>query len=575
MMTKINRETYDLLARVHEEGLASNSQRAAFHDKAVAGRSLNRLDDNRYELRNDFDVRFFGEREIDFPGTTALYRDIAEHGIFRNLMIKGRIEPHERRIYEEFTALFATLTPVDMVPAALFITPDPLSPVGRIALVNEVLEHGIDSKETILNAHNDGLNDGELEAAAAVRIDRGLRFHAEFFAETQDPDNDLFRDILENGVVSEEEYAAIAEPYPSDIDGVRRHFQLGDYRDVLVEEAADAPFEVTGRELIVARARVNGVIDADEYKRLTRLVELGSRMTEKQIRQCAEYEAFVAEFGNIADEKAEGLPYSAWHAISFGLVGEAERDESLRREAAIDRDRWVNDDDYDPRVTPLDSMRAARHDQFLAAADATFTPTPPRPEVQPHPSATTTAAGRLAIADYVLGNGLPSEHIVAATLDDIANGLPVESGRREAAERHRLFVEAFADAQDADDLLAYVIQHGLLSRDEYASEYSDSGTPGYCLSAEPLRRYEEFRALVRNTLEAEAAPKVEGEIVALNEDSRTYLFANRDIELTDVRELIVRDSGTHRVRTADGRLHVIAPGWLAITIVDSSQEWTA
>jgi hypothetical protein len=90
-----------------------------------------------------------------------------------------------------------------------------------------------------------------------------------------------------------------------------------------------------------------------------------------------------------------------------------------------------------------------------------------------------------------------------------------------------------------------------------------------------LRRYEEFRALVRNTLEAEAAPKVEGEIVALNEDSRTYLFANRDIELTDVRELIVRDSGTHRVRTADGRLHVIAPGWLAITIVDSSQEWTA
>lgn len=62
--------------------------------------------------------------------------------------------------------------------------------------------------------------------------------------------------------------------------------------------------------------------------------------------------------------------------------------------------------------------------------------------------------------------------------------------------------------------------------------------------------------------------------IALTEKTRVYDFGDTQIVLQEVRELIVRDSGSHRVRTADGKLHVIAPGWFAIHIDDGGKDWT-
>ena len=72
-----------------------------------------------------------------------------------------------------------------------------------------------------------------------------------------------------------------------------------------------------------------------------------------------------------------------------------------------------------------------------------------------------------------------------------------------------------------------------------------------------------------------ALPGVNPVADKLNENSRTYLFPGGDtITVPQVRELLVRPSGNHRLKTADGRLHIIASGWLAISIEDDSKEWT-
>jgi len=62
--------------------------------------------------------------------------------------------------------------------------------------------------------------------------------------------------------------------------------------------------------------------------------------------------------------------------------------------------------------------------------------------------------------------------------------------------------------------------------------------------------------------------------IQLNETSREYIFVGRNVELKGVVELVVRPSGDHRLKTADGRLHIVAPGWLAIHIVDPKADWT-
>jgi len=49
--------------------------------------------------------------------------------------------------------------------------------------------------------------------------------------------------------------------------------------------------------------------------------------------------------------------------------------------------------------------------------------------------------------------------------------------------------------------------------------------------------------------------------------SRTYYFANGGyVTLKDVTELIVQDSGTHRLKTGDGKFHIIPSGWIHIEL---------
>lgn len=62
--------------------------------------------------------------------------------------------------------------------------------------------------------------------------------------------------------------------------------------------------------------------------------------------------------------------------------------------------------------------------------------------------------------------------------------------------------------------------------------------------------------------------------VQLTEKTRVYDFGDKQVTLEEVRELIVRDSGSHCVRTAGGRLHIIAPGWIAVHIDDGGKNWT-
>jgi hypothetical protein len=77
------------------------------------------------------------------------------------------------------------------------------------------------------------------------------------------------------------------------------------------------------------------------------------------------------------------------------------------------------------------------------------------------------------------------------------------------------------------------------------------------------------------TDETDEAPtsKLEGATTALNEAVRTYFFTGRNIELNNVVELTVLPSGTHWLKTSDGKLHIISRGWLAITIEDEN-GWT-
>lgn len=68
--------------------------------------------------------------------------------------------------------------------------------------------------------------------------------------------------------------------------------------------------------------------------------------------------------------------------------------------------------------------------------------------------------------------------------------------------------------------------------------------------------------------------EIDGTTTQLNELSRTYKFAAGSITLLNVLELTTRPSGTHRLKTADGHLHVVRSDWLSIEIDVESKEWT-
>jgi hypothetical protein len=56
------------------------------------------------------------------------------------------------------------------------------------------------------------------------------------------------------------------------------------------------------------------------------------------------------------------------------------------------------------------------------------------------------------------------------------------------------------------------------------------------------------------------------------ERSRTYIYVDRDLVITDVTRICIRPSGSHRLETVNGMKYIVAPGWIAIKIdVDS---WT-
>lgn len=64
------------------------------------------------------------------------------------------------------------------------------------------------------------------------------------------------------------------------------------------------------------------------------------------------------------------------------------------------------------------------------------------------------------------------------------------------------------------------------------------------------------------------------EMIKLNppERARTYQFPSGKVELAGITEFCARPSGTHRLRTADGKLHIIPVGWIHVEI--DADEWT-
>lgn len=59
------------------------------------------------------------------------------------------------------------------------------------------------------------------------------------------------------------------------------------------------------------------------------------------------------------------------------------------------------------------------------------------------------------------------------------------------------------------------------------------------------------------------------ELTKLNpsEKSRVYTFPGGEkIALTGVTHFLARESGTHRLQTADGKLHIVPVGWIHVEI---------
>lgn len=55
------------------------------------------------------------------------------------------------------------------------------------------------------------------------------------------------------------------------------------------------------------------------------------------------------------------------------------------------------------------------------------------------------------------------------------------------------------------------------------------------------------------------------------EKSRTYTFPGGElVKIDNVTHFLARDSGTHRLQTADGKLHIVPVGWLHISIEAAS-----
>ena len=61
--------------------------------------------------------------------------------------------------------------------------------------------------------------------------------------------------------------------------------------------------------------------------------------------------------------------------------------------------------------------------------------------------------------------------------------------------------------------------------------------------------------------------------MTLKETERIYHFPKGErVVLKEVRKIVIEPSGTHKIKTADGKRHIIKPDWLSIEI-DGEENW--
>lgn len=66
---------------------------------------------------------------------------------------------------------------------------------------------------------------------------------------------------------------------------------------------------------------------------------------------------------------------------------------------------------------------------------------------------------------------------------------------------------------------------------------------------------------------------LEGMTTKVEETERVYHFPKGDrVVLRNVFELVVRPSGTHRLKTKDKKMHIVPTGWIHIEIL-SPKDW--
>lgn len=65
---------------------------------------------------------------------------------------------------------------------------------------------------------------------------------------------------------------------------------------------------------------------------------------------------------------------------------------------------------------------------------------------------------------------------------------------------------------------------------------------------------------------------ITGRVYPKTESSRVYVFVGARIKLENVIELCIGSSGIHKLKTNDGKKHIIASGWIHIEI-DSEADW--
>lgn len=58
-----------------------------------------------------------------------------------------------------------------------------------------------------------------------------------------------------------------------------------------------------------------------------------------------------------------------------------------------------------------------------------------------------------------------------------------------------------------------------------------------------------------------------GDSIKVNWGMNYHFNDNKVVDLNGVKELVIRDSGTHRLKTSDNKLHIIPNKWKYITIL--------